>query len=99
MYIVLDDDGTKARKVRIKKDGSVLCSHCLKVLREIMKIKELPSQYILKRWTKKTRVGNVKDSCGHDIKVDVRLHQTSHYRSLIIIFEALACSYEAQIPP
>ncbi|CAL5381513.1 unnamed protein product [Camellia sinensis] len=69
----------------------ILCSHCLKILRERLKLKEIPSQYILKRWTKKARSENVKDRCGHDIQVDVRLHQTSRYRSLIAIFRSVAC--------
>ncbi|XP_028053022.1 uncharacterized protein LOC114257464 [Camellia sinensis] len=47
--------------------------------------------YILKRWTKKRRSENVKDRCGHDIQVDVRLHQTSRYRSLMAIFRSVAC--------
>ncbi|KAL7258428.1 hypothetical protein ACSBR1_004536 [Camellia fascicularis] len=69
----------------------ILCSHCLKILRDTLKFKEIPSQYILKRWTKKARAENVKDRCGHDIKVDVRLHQTSRFRSLMAIFRAVAC--------
>ncbi|CAL5335346.1 unnamed protein product [Camellia sinensis] len=103
VYTVLDSDGIKVRKVRQGCDDSVtcncrkfemkgiLCSHCLKILRERLKLKEIPSQYILKRWTKKARSENVKDRCGHDIQVDVRLHQTSRYRSLMEIFRSVAC--------
>ncbi|CAL5326995.1 unnamed protein product [Camellia sinensis] len=103
IYTVLDSDGVKVRKVIVECDGSltcncrkfemkgILCSHCLKILRESLKFKEIPFQYILKRWTKKARAENVKDRCGHDIKVDVRLHQTSHFRSLMAIFRAVAC--------
>ncbi|KAL7264127.1 hypothetical protein ACSBR1_002140 [Camellia fascicularis] len=69
----------------------ILCSHCLKILRDTLKFKKILSQYILKRWTKKARAENVKDRCGHDIKVDVRLHQTSRYKSLMAIFKAVAC--------
>ncbi|KAL7200694.1 hypothetical protein ACSBR1_032594 [Camellia fascicularis] len=69
----------------------ILCSHCLKILRDILKFKEIPPQYIIKTWTKKARAENVKDRCGHDIKVDVRLHQTSRFRSLMEIFRAVAC--------
>lgn len=89
VYTVLDNNGLKVRKVRVEYDGSltcncrkfemkgILCSHCLKILRDTFKFKEIPSQYILKRWTKKARAKNVKDRCRHDIKVDVRLNQTS----------------------
>ncbi|CAL5370909.1 unnamed protein product [Camellia sinensis] len=103
VYTVLDSDGIKVRKVRQECDDlvscscrkfemkGILCSHCLKILRERLKFKEIPSQYILKRWTKKARSENVKDRCGHDIQVDVRLHQTSRYRSLMAIFRSVAC--------
>ncbi|KAL7207666.1 hypothetical protein ACSBR1_029587 [Camellia fascicularis] len=103
VYTVLDSDGVKVRKVRVECDGSltcncrkfemqgILCSHCLKILRDTLKFKEIPSQYILKRWTTKARAENVKDRCGHDIKVDVRLHQTLRYRSLMAIFKAVTC--------
>ncbi|KAL7230818.1 hypothetical protein ACSBR2_009160 [Camellia fascicularis] len=103
VYTVLDSDGVKVRKVRVECDGSlicncrkfemkgILCSYCLKILRDTFKFKEIPSQYILKRWTKKARAENVKDRCGHDIKVDIRLHQTSRFRSLMAIFRAVAC--------
>ncbi|XP_028055835.1 protein FAR1-RELATED SEQUENCE 5-like [Camellia sinensis] len=82
VYTVLDSDGVKVRNVRVECDGSltyncrkfemkgILCSHCLKILTDTLKFKEIHSQYILKRWTKKARVENVKDRCGHDIKVD-----------------------------
>ncbi|XP_028116217.1 protein FAR1-RELATED SEQUENCE 5-like [Camellia sinensis] len=102
VYTVLDSAGVKVRKVRVECDGSltcncrkfemkgILCSHCLKIFRDTLKFKKIPSQYILKRWTKKARAENVKDRCGHDIKVDVRLHQTSRYRSLMAIFRAMA---------
>ena len=68
-----------------------LCSHCLKILRDTLKFKEILSHNILKRWTIKARAKNVKDRCGHDIKVDVRLHQTSRFRSLMAIFRAVTC--------
>ncbi|XP_028112052.1 protein FAR1-RELATED SEQUENCE 5-like [Camellia sinensis] len=103
IYTVLDGDGVKVRKVTVECDGSltcncrkfemkgILCSHCLKILKETLKFKEIPSQYILKRWTKKARAENVKDRCGHDIKVDARLRQTSRFRSLMAIFRVVAC--------
>ncbi|XP_028072305.1 protein FAR1-RELATED SEQUENCE 1-like [Camellia sinensis] len=103
IYTVLDSDSVKVRNVRVECDGSltcncrkikmkgILCSHCLKILKETLKFKEIHSQYTLKRWTKKARAENMKDRCGHDIKVDVRLYQTSRFRSLMAIFRAIAC--------
>ncbi|KAL7190237.1 hypothetical protein ACSBR2_022510 [Camellia fascicularis] len=55
VYTVLDSDGVKVRKVRVECDGSlicncrkfemkgILCSHCLKILRDTLKFKEIPS--------------------------------------------------------
>ena len=63
VYTVLDSDGVKVRNVRVECDGSltcncrkfemkgILCSHCLKILRDTLKFKEIISQCILKRWT------------------------------------------------
>ncbi|KAL7198395.1 hypothetical protein ACSBR2_020816 [Camellia fascicularis] len=72
---------TKVKMMEKFEMKGILCSHCLKFLRDTLKFKEIPSQYILKRWTKKIRVENVKDRCGHDIKVDVdciKLHAIDH---------------------
>ncbi|XP_028098009.1 protein FAR1-RELATED SEQUENCE 12-like [Camellia sinensis] len=51
---------------------------------------DLPPQYILKRWTKKAGAEYVKDSCGYDVKADVKLHQSNRYRSLMNMFRAIA---------
>ncbi|XP_057495639.1 protein FAR1-RELATED SEQUENCE 5-like [Actinidia eriantha] len=103
VYRVRDHNGKYTRNVTKELDGylscngrkfdmkGILCSHCLKVLREIMDIMDLPSQYILKRWTKKARAENVKDRHHHDIKANVKLHQTLRYRSLMAIFRAITC--------
>ncbi|OMO60774.1 FAR1-related protein [Corchorus olitorius] len=45
----------------------ILCSHALKVL-DLMNIKLIPDRYILKRWTKHARDGNVQDFDGHDVE-------------------------------
>ena len=39
----------------------VLCSHALKVL-DLMNIKLLPAHYVLKRWTREVREGNIHDN-------------------------------------
>ncbi|KAL7233665.1 hypothetical protein ACSBR1_017307 [Camellia fascicularis] len=73
IFTVVDVGSKHARKVKMERDGSlgcsctkferegILCSHSLKVIRDILKIKEVPSQYILKRWTKHARAETVKD--------------------------------------
>ncbi|WVZ59699.1 hypothetical protein U9M48_009809 [Paspalum notatum var. saurae] len=44
----------------------ILCCHALKVL-DIMNIKLLPPQYMLKRWTREVRAGIVQDNLGRNI--------------------------------
>ncbi|XP_028060637.1 protein FAR1-RELATED SEQUENCE 5-like [Camellia sinensis] len=95
-------DGNKDKNVIMHRDGflscsckkfevkGIVCRHCLKVLREILNAKDLPAQYILKRWTKKARAESVKDSRGYDVKADVKLHQSDRYRSLMNMFRAIA---------
>ncbi|XP_028096574.1 protein FAR1-RELATED SEQUENCE 5-like [Camellia sinensis] len=57
---------------------------------ETLKMKEVPPQYILKRWTKQARTETVKDIKGNDIQVDVKFQQVSRYKTLMTAFRALA---------
>ncbi|TXG69505.1 hypothetical protein EZV62_004440 [Acer yangbiense] len=65
-------------------------NHAIKVLRDIMNIKEIPDQYILKRWMKKARSECVQNMHGHKIQADPKLQQTSRYRSLCSIFTRIS---------
>ncbi|KAL7166141.1 hypothetical protein ACSBR2_036926 [Camellia fascicularis] len=81
--MAIDVSSKHARKVKMGRDGfvgcsctnfereGILCSHSLKVIRDILKMKEVPSQYIVKRWTKQAKAETVKDIKGNDIEVDV----------------------------
>ncbi|KAL7257355.1 hypothetical protein ACSBR1_003623 [Camellia fascicularis] len=103
LYTVVDAIGKNARKVKMEMDGSlacscskferkgILCSHCLKVMREILKLKEIPSQYIMKRWTKQARGEAVTDKLGNEIQVDVKFKQASRYKTLMTAFRSIAC--------
>ncbi|OMO68598.1 hypothetical protein COLO4_29562 [Corchorus olitorius] len=74
----------------------ILCSHALKVL-DLMNIKLIPYRYILKRWTKHARDGNVQDFDGHDVEVDPKLQVASRYRWLcsnMIKIASRASEYE-----
>ncbi|KAL7199940.1 hypothetical protein ACSBR2_022114 [Camellia fascicularis] len=53
-------------------------------------MKEVPPQYILKRWTKQVRAETVKDIKGNDIQVDAKFQQASRYKTLMTVFRALA---------
>jgi hypothetical protein len=50
----------------------ILCGHALKVL-DLMNIKSLPTQYILKRWTREARSGTVQNNQGQNIIENPRL--------------------------
>ncbi|XP_028060627.1 protein FAR1-RELATED SEQUENCE 5-like [Camellia sinensis] len=103
LYTVVDAIGKNARKVTMEMDGSlacscskfekkgILCSHCLKVMREILKLKEIPSQYIMKRWTKQAREEAVMDKLGNEIQIDVKFKQASRYKTLMTAFRSIAC--------
>lgn len=71
VYTVELDDKSKKRKV--KMEGStvsyncrllemkgIMCSHAIKVLREVMLIKEILEQYILNGWRKKQKLSVVE---------------------------------------
>ncbi|XP_062014022.1 protein FAR1-RELATED SEQUENCE 5-like [Rosa rugosa] len=94
IYTVIRDGYSRERQVKRDSDDIVSCScrlfemkgvvcrHIIKVLREVMQIKEIPEHYILKRWTKKARAESVQDMHGREIQPDPKLQQASWYRSL-----------------
>ncbi|KAI9186774.1 hypothetical protein LWI28_020717 [Acer negundo] len=99
-YIITDDH---SREWQIKKEDNLLsctcrmfemkgflCCHVIKVLRESMNIKEIPIEYILKRWTKQARGDSVQDINGREIQADPKLRQTFQYRSLCSIFTRIS---------
>lgn len=59
----------------------ILCSHALKVL-DHRNIKVVPSQYILKRWTKGARVDSVRDDSKRTIPENSKLASASRYKDL-----------------
>lgn len=88
--VIMDRGGSLSCSCRKFEVKDILCRHCVKVLRDIFNATELPPQYILKRWTKKTRAESVKDRRGYEVKVDVKLHQSDRYWSLMTMFRAIA---------
>ncbi|KAL6646596.1 hypothetical protein ACP70R_015673 [Stipagrostis hirtigluma subsp. patula] len=67
----------------------ILCGHALKVL-DLMNIKSLPPQYVLKRWTRKARSGTIQDSQGRNIIENPKLDAMLRYRFLSHKFLDLA---------
>nr|XP_025877975.1 protein FAR1-RELATED SEQUENCE 5-like [Oryza sativa Japonica Group] len=67
----------------------ILCAHALKVL-DLMNIKSLPSQYVLKRWTRGARSGTVQDNHGRSIIENPRLNEMLRYKDMTRKFLNLA---------
>ncbi|WVZ96062.1 hypothetical protein U9M48_041745 [Paspalum notatum var. saurae] len=67
----------------------ILCGHALKVL-DLMNIKSLPLQYVLKRWTRKARSGTVQDNQGRKIIEDPRLGDMLRFKYVTCKFLHLA---------
>ncbi|XP_028126041.1 protein FAR-RED IMPAIRED RESPONSE 1-like isoform X2 [Camellia sinensis] len=68
----------------------ILCSYVIKVLKDEMIIMEIPSQYVLKRWTKLARAEIVQDYKGREIQADPKLEQSSRYKSLCSLFTMIS---------
>ncbi|XP_059629620.1 protein FAR-RED ELONGATED HYPOCOTYL 3-like [Cornus florida] len=69
----------------------ILCSHVLKVLKDDTHyFKELPSMYILKRWTIKARDNNVQDIRGCEVIADPKLEVRRRYRMLCRFFTEIS---------
>jgi hypothetical protein len=67
----------------------ILCSHALKVL-DLMNIKSLPPQYVLKRWTREARSGVVQDNQGRKIIKNPKMYALLRFRFLSHKFLNLA---------
>ncbi|XP_059638678.1 protein FAR-RED IMPAIRED RESPONSE 1-like [Cornus florida] len=67
-----------------------LCSHILKILKACMNITELPSRYILRRWTRKARDGNLDEILGYEVLMDPKLEVTRRHRTLCHIFTEIS---------
>ena len=55
-----------------------------------MDVKEIPTEYILKKRTKQVRAECIKDMDGREIQVDPKLQQTCQYKSLCSIFTKIS---------
>jgi len=67
----------------------ILCGHALKVL-DLMNIKTLPTQYVLKRWTREARSGTVQDNQGRNIIENPKLDDMLRYKDMTRKFLHLA---------
>nr|AAS58488.1 putative transposase [Triticum monococcum] len=67
----------------------ILCAHALKVL-DLMNIKSLPPQYVLKRWTREARSGTIKDNMGRNVMENPNMAAMLSYRFVSHKFHNLA---------
>ncbi|KAG6392657.1 hypothetical protein SASPL_146881 [Salvia splendens] len=67
----------------------LICCHCVKVF-DVLDVKLLPENYILKRWTRKARTGVVHDYIGNEVEEDPKLQITERYRRLRLMLIRLA---------
>jgi zinc finger SWIM domain-containing protein 3 len=67
----------------------ILCGHALKVL-DLMNIKSLSAQYILRRWTREARSGTVQDNQGRNIIENPKLDDMLRYENMTRKFLNLA---------
>ena len=74
---------------RLFERAGILCAHGLKVL-DLMNIKKLPPYYILKRWTKEARNGNIQDKKGRNVVANPKLEAQLWYKFMSHKFHNLA---------
>jgi zinc finger SWIM domain-containing protein 3 len=67
----------------------VLCAHALKVL-NLMNIKLILAQYVLKRWTREARCGIIQDNQGRTIIETTKLDDMLRYKDMTHRFLNLA---------
>ncbi|KAF0930603.1 hypothetical protein E2562_033767, partial [Oryza meyeriana var. granulata] len=67
----------------------ILCSHALKVL-DLMNIKSLPPQYVLKRWTREARTITVQDNQGRNIIENPKMDAMLRFKHMSYKFLNLA---------
>ena len=79
----------QTKPVHATVSGSILCGHTIKIL-DLMNIKSLPAQYILKRWTREARSGTVQDNQGRNIIENPKLDDMLRYRYMTRKFLNLA---------
>lgn len=90
-YLVVSDpsDQMVSYTCRQFERCRIMCSHALKVL-DMMNIKLLPDQYILKRWTREARCGTVQDIHGRNVLENLKIDAKQRYQFLCRKFLALA---------
>nr|XP_051227111.1 protein FAR1-RELATED SEQUENCE 5-like [Lolium perenne] len=89
--IVLGDhlNKTVTCSCRMFERTGILCGHGLKVL-DLMNIKTLPTHYVIKRWTREARKGNILDKHGRNVVENPKLEAMLRYKELSHKFHTMA---------
>ena len=74
---------------RMFERTGILCARGLKVL-DLINIKKLPPHYILKRWTREARNGNIQDRQGRNVVANPKLEAQLRYKFMSHKFHNLA---------
>lgn len=69
--------------------AGIQCRHVFKVL-DFRNIKELPSQYILKRWRKDAKIGTIRHDSGYIMENDPKSSFARRYNYLCYILSSIA---------
>ncbi|XP_059658602.1 protein FAR1-RELATED SEQUENCE 7-like [Cornus florida] len=101
VYKVASKDGVQHRVSRTFEDElscscckfqreGYLCRHSLKILKNCMFVNELPSRYIIKRWTRNARDGRLEEIVSTDVNPDPQLEIRRRHRTLCRILTEIS---------
>ncbi|CAL5025451.1 unnamed protein product [Urochloa decumbens] len=82
-------NGTVACTCKKFESTGLLCCHILKVC-ELRTIKEIPSQYFLKRWRKDAKLVTMDEADGFDFDSDAKSSVPGRYAALCRLFYKIA---------
>ncbi|XP_059650791.1 uncharacterized protein LOC132296623 [Cornus florida] len=84
----MDNNGQRVYKVT-SRNGMQRSSY-FKILKDCMNIIELPSRYILRRWIRKARDGNLDKILGCEVLMDLKLKVRRQHRTLCRILTEIS---------
>ncbi|CAN6250136.1 unnamed protein product [Urochloa humidicola] len=82
-------NGTVACTCKKFENTGLLCCHILKVY-ELRNIKEIPTQYLLKRWRKDAKLVTMDEADGFDFDSDAKFSVAGRYAALCRLFYKIA---------
>ncbi|KAM3389046.1 hypothetical protein ACQJBY_011279 [Aegilops geniculata] len=89
-------DGTVACTCKKFETAGILCCHILKVY-ELKNVKEIPPQYLLKRWSKDAKLGTVHEIDGFSFDSHIGSCVPERYAALCRLFYKIASKAAANV--